>query len=185
MTLEEYLEQKRIEESKYDFIDRDFIDYFNLEWQLNHFQIYEELLNESKIIYDKRIEQENINKDVFIRNPYIKQITNILKNKKYHSIDEAIKNLIKSEEYQRYKKLKEFVINILNNKEQQAKYIESYKKITNTSLDDDKIINQLEYNFNKFWSSLQKGIYQYIEENHIIKESILSFSTKKFIINDV
>jgi hypothetical protein len=185
MTLEEYLEQKRIEESKYDFIDRDFIDYFNLEWQLNHFQIYEELLNESKIIYDKRIEQENINKDVFIRNPYIKQITNILKNKKYHSIDEAIKNLIKSEEYQRYKKLKEFVINILNNKEQQAKYIESYKKITNTSLDDDKIINQLEYNFNKFWSSLQKGIYQYIEENHIIKESRLSFSTKKFIINDV
>lgn len=59
-TLEEYLEQKHIEESQFDYIDRDFIDYFNLEWRLNHLQIYEELLNESKIIYDGQIEQANI-----------------------------------------------------------------------------------------------------------------------------
>lgn len=120
------------------------------------------------------------------QNAYISQligkITDILQNKKYHSIDEAIKVLIKSSEYNKYKIFKEFVVQILNNKELQSKYVQTYKDITNTSLTSKKIINQLEYKFNRFWFTLQKGIYQYIENNHLIKKSILSIDNRNFII---
>lgn len=325
-TIDEYINQKQIIESEFDFIDQDFINYFMLAWNLNHCQIYEELLNETKILYDGQIEQADVidkefqnnkNKDTiiisadkfeniknvyfdkiyihifntkndeygvykqsdinyndyndirwdiknkkfrfveinvyinsktdsikdlllhelkhywddyngfkncktildiavqnqkynrFIKNyndndftrnvkqinnmftkieqnayisQFIGQITDILKNKKYHSIAEAIKYLIKSDEYKRYKKLKKFIVSILNNKDIQTKYISVYKEITNTNLPDKKIINQLEHKFNHFWFYLQKGIYQYIEDNHLIKESILSKDSKEFII---
>lgn len=327
-TLEEYINYKNHEEAKYDFIDRDFLDFFNFEWNLKHCQIYEELLYESKIVYDGQIEQADIinkefqknkkydkstiiisaekfgnaqnvffdniyihinivkddqygvykqfdikyndynevrwdatNKrfkfieitlyihhdtqtikdiilhelkhywddyngfkncntilDIAVKNPkykrfikkydedefvqnvkqinnmftkieqnayisqFIGQITDILKNKKYHSIDEAIKYLIQSDEYKRYKHLKEFIINILNNKTEQTRYIEVYKTITKTNLSEEKILNQLEYKFNKFWFILQKGIYQYIEKNHLINESILSIDIKNLNI---
>lgn len=323
-TLEEYILSNNIIEQQYDFIDRDFIDFFNLQWCLNHSQIKEQIY-ESDIIYDGQIEQAtvideffqknrdkkiliitasqfknienvffdsiylhiyhtneseyavykrsdkkyndyneirwdinnkrfkfieisvyinketesiyeiilhelkhyfddyngfkncktildiaasnpkysrfivNYKEDVLIQNvkqinnmftkieqnayigQLIGQITKLLNNKKYHSIDEAIKELIKTPEYNKYKTLKLFIIHILNNKDLQQKYIKTYKEITHTSLSDEKIISQLEYKFNKFWFALQKGIYQYIENKHLIKESVLQLSTKTFI----
>lgn len=329
MTLEEYIDQKRKEESKYDFIDRDFLNYFTLTWRFNHLPINvsEEYIEESTNLYSGQIEQANLIdskfknitnrenqtlkisknefKDIanvyfdniyihlfFIKNDeyatykdsdnkyndyneirwnaerktfnfieinvYIKktsntikdlilhelrhyfddynsfktcntildiaknnskykrfnyvdsdnvfdenvkqinnilsnieqhayigqllgQITDILKHKKYKSIYQAIVELIKSKEYKKYKNLKKFVINIIHDKNLQTKYIESYRKITHTSLSDSKIIEQLNNKFNKFWFTLQKGIYQYIEKNHIVNESLLSVSTKNFI----
>lgn len=330
ITLEEYILQNNIKESKLNFIDKEFLYYFLLEWRLNHlqFNVSENFLYESINIYDGQIEQANIidkefqkitnkenqtikiSKDIFkgidnvnfnyiyihikytsndeyavykqsdtkynnynevrwntndkvfnfveiyvfvteesisirdlilhelrhywddynsfkscntildiaARNPKYKrfiykksddafignvkqinnmfssietnsyidqiigQISDILKGKSFVSVKEAIDILIESKPYKKYKLLKEFIINILNNKENQKLYIESYKKITNTTLSDDKIINQLEHKFNKFWFKLQKGIYQYIDKNHLIKESILSASTRNFII---
>ena len=64
-TLEEYLEHKHLEE-QYDFIDKEFLDYFVLEWTKNHLPINtdEHILLESKIIYDGQVEQaEIINKE--------------------------------------------------------------------------------------------------------------------------
>lgn len=324
-TLETYIEQKNIEENKFDFIDKDFIDYFNLEWQLNHCQIYEELIYESKVVYDGQIEQAEIIDDEFQKNrnndtiiisyskfdnipntffdkiyihtnltkndeygvykqsdakytdyneirwdienkrfkfveisiyinkntktvkdiilhelkhywddyngfkncktildiaasnskysrflkvyndddftANVKQINNmfskieqnayisqlvgqlgdILKHAKYHSIDEAVKKLLKSKEYARYKKLKEFVISILNNKDLQNKYTETYRNITKSLLEDNKIIDKLDYKFNKFWTTLQKAIYQYIEKEHLVRNSVLNKDVKNFI----
>jgi len=329
MILEEYIDQKRKEEAKYDFIDRDFLNYFTLTWRLNHLPINvsEEYIEESTNLYSGQIEQANLIDDKFknitnrenqtlkiskkefkdianvyfdniyihlffikndeyatykdsdskyndyneIRwnvkhktfnfieiNVYIKktsntikdlilhelrhywddynsfktcntildiaknnskykrfnyvdsdaifdknvkqinnilsnieqrayigqllgQITDILKRKKYKSIYQAIVELIKSEEYNKYKNLKKFVITIIHDKDLQIQYIESYRKITHTSLSDSKIIEQLNNKFNKFWFTLQKGIYQYIEKNHIVNESLLSVSTKNLI----
>lgn len=233
MTLEEYIDQKYKEESKYDFIDRDVLNYFTLTWRLNHLPINvsEEYIEESTNLYSGQIEQANLINDKFknitnkenqtlkisknefkdIANVYfdnidifdenvkqinnilsnieqrayigqlLGQITDILKNKKYKSIYQAIIELIKSEEYNKYKNLKKFVITIIHDKDLQIKYIESYRKITHTSLSDSKIIEQLNNKFNKFWFTLQKGIYQYIEKNHIVNESLLSVSTKNLI----
>lgn len=327
-TLEEYLDSKAIEESKYDFIDREFIDYFNEKWAIQHAQSYDDLkyeIYESKTIYDGQEEQadvidkefkqrkgndtiiidsskfkgiENVcfsklhlyvklvDKDehgeykyndkkyqdyneirwnpvtekfnfveitVFVKNTTtsikdivlhelkhywddfngfkhhktklsdaalktkykrfnvmkddddfvatVKQINNmftkveqgayisqivgnigsILKQKKWHSIDEAIKELVKSEEYIRYKKLKEFVMLVLADEQMQSRYVEAYKNITNTTLSDTKIVIQLDNKFNKFWSELQKAIYKYIEEHNLVKESSLSIDYREFI----
>ena len=327
-TLEEYLDSKAIEESKYDFIDREFIDYFNEKWAIQHAQSYDDLkyeIYESKITYDGQEEQadvidkefkqregndtiiidsskfngiENVcfsklhlyvklvdkyehaeykyndkkyqdyneirwNNDiekfnfveitVFVKNTTtsikdivlhelkhcwddfngfkhhktklsdatlntkfkrfnsmkdddtfvnnVKQINNmftkveqnayisqfignigsILKQKKWHSIDEAIKELVKSEEYIRYKKLKEFVMLVLADDKIQSRYVDVYKSITNTTLSDAKIVNQLDNKFNKFWSELQKAIYKYIEEHNLVKESSLSIDYREFI----